>query len=109
MKNKILILLMSFVLIGFGTNLKAQSDKKEKSKNKETIVYDVSMHCENCKKKIERSIAYEKGVSNMKVDLDSKTVKIEYQPNKTDTIKLKKALQDLGYDVNVHKSDSKTL
>ena len=71
---------------------------QEKSKKKtETVKYWVSMSCENCKAKVEKNIAYEKGVKDMNVDLDTKTVTLTYKTGKTNPEKLEKALKDLGY------------
>ena len=75
----------------------------QKKNSKQKVVFDVSMTCENCKKKIEKNIAFEKGVTDMKVDLPKKTVALEFQDNKTDTMKLKKAFEKLGYTASVHK------
>lgn len=76
--------------------------KKDKKSNKKEVVFDVSMTCENCKKKIEKNIAFEKGVSDMKVDLPSKTVMVVYQDNKTNQANIQKAIEQLGYKVEVH-------
>lgn len=90
------ILSTLFVLLFVSASLVAQ-DTKPKS-NKETTVFEVSMHCESCKKKIEKNIAYEKGVSDLKVDLDKKTVAVEYRTDKTSPEKLIAAFEKLGYE-----------
>lgn len=99
MRTKIIILITSVLLMCSGF-ISAQG--KKKSSNKETVVFDVSMTCENCKKRIEKTIAYEKGVTDMKVDLPSKTVKIEYKKDKTTVDKLQKAIENLGYTAVVN-------
>ena len=50
-------------------------------------------------KKINDNIAFEKGVKDLSVSLDKKTVTISYDPSKTDEAKLKAALEKLGYTV----------
>ena len=98
MKTKITILCTVFLFcLSFSVN--AENKKKNK---KEVVTFDVSMTCEKCKKRIEKNIAFEKGVSDMYVDLPSKTVSIEYRGDKTDQTKLKSALEKLGYTVTVH-------
>lgn len=99
MKTKLIALLSAILLFG-GLSLNAQDKKKN---SKEEITYDVSMTCDNCKRRIEKNIAFEKGVSDLKVNLSNKTVWLQYQPNKTDTAKLKKAIEKLGYTATVHK------
>lgn len=63
------------------------------------VVFSVSMHCENCVKKIQENIAFEKGVKSLEVSLDKHTVYIEYDPEKTDVNTLASAIEKLGYEV----------
>jgi Copper chaperone len=100
MKARVFLLIMvCLTTISFGTYAQ---DKKEKKNNKEEVIFDVPMTCHNCQKKIEKNIPFEKGVSNMKVDLDSKTVMVQYNPNKTNVGNLQKAFAKLGYEANIH-------
>lgn len=100
MRTKIfLLVVVMFTAFSFGAYAQ---DKKAKKSNKEQVVFDVSMTCHNCQKKIEKNIPFEKGVSDMKVDLDSKTVMIQYNPNKTNTGNLQKAFEKLGYQADIH-------
>ncbi|NDW18188.1 heavy-metal-associated domain-containing protein [Dysgonomonas sp. 216] len=105
MKTKILTL-VAVLLVAFGSALSAQNKKKKN--DKQEVTFEVSMTCENCKKRIEKNIAFEKGVTDLKVDLPEKTVTIEYKENKTDSVKLRKAIEKLGYEVsayNIKKDD----
>jgi len=74
-----------------------QEKKEEKKKKTEEVIFIVNMFCENCKTKIERHLAWEKGVTDLKIDLDKKSVLIKYDPQKTDEEKLKKVIIDLEY------------
>ena len=69
-----------------------------------TVAFNVSMHCKNCVKKINDNVAFEKGVKDLSVSLDSKTVTVTYDPARTDVAKLKAALEKLGYKVTVQES-----
>lgn len=71
------------------------------------VVFATSIHCANCGKKVQENIAFEKGVKDLKVDVPTKNVTITFNPAKTDTVKLKKAINKLGYDAVV--VDYKTL
>lgn len=62
-----------------------------------TVTYEVSMHCKKCVEKLNDNIAFMKGVEDLKVSLDEKTVTITYNPAKTDEAKLVKAIEKLGY------------
>ena len=83
----------------------AQDVKNEKGK--ESVLFDVTLHCESCKKKMERNIPYEKGVTDMKVNLDDKTVWVEYKADKTNVEKLQKAIEKMGYEAAVHTDNTK--
>ena len=69
-----------------------------------TVTFNVSMHCKNCVKKINDNVAFEKGVKDLSVSLDQKTVTVTYDPARTDVAKLKAALEKLGYKVTVQES-----
>lgn len=100
------IFIIALVLIFFAGALALVAQDKKKPKNdKETVVFDVSMTCENCQKRIEKNIAFEKGVTDLKVNLEKKTVEIEYKKSQTTVEKLQKAIEKLGYEVKVHKDE----
>lgn len=95
------------LLLGAGTMVLFAQNKQTVKNDKETVTFDVSMTCENCQKKIEKNIAFEKGVTDMKIDLEKKTVKIEYKKAQTTVDKLQKAIEKLGYEVKIHKDEVK--
>lgn len=103
MKSKIVLIVMLCLTV-LSLNSYAQN-KKGKDADKKEVTFDVSMTCDNCKKRIEKNIAFEKGVSDMKVDLPAKTVMVVYQANKTNQEKLQKAIEKLGYEVKVHEGE----
>lgn len=71
--------------------------KDVKDSKKDNITFLVSMTCEKCQKRIEDNISFEKGVTELDVDLPNKTVTIEYRKDKTSPEKLKEAIKQLGY------------
>ena len=96
MQTKKLFIVVLALLAGL--TLSAQENKeKNKAKKSEEVTFVVNMSCENCKAKIERNISWEKGVKDLTVDLETKTVKIVYNPRKTTVEKLKAAIENLGY------------
>ncbi|MDU1905139.1 MAG: heavy metal-associated domain-containing protein [Dysgonomonas sp.] len=100
MKAKVLLLIMvCLTTFSFGTYAQ---DKNSKKNSKEEIVFEVPMDCHSCQKKIEKNIPFEKGVSNLKVDFDSKTVMVQYNPNKTNVGNLQKAFEKLGYKASLY-------
>jgi len=78
----------------------ANEAKAQKSTEK-AVVIDVSMTCENCKKKIERDIAFEKGVKAVSANVETKKVTIHFNPSRTSEAKLVKAIEKLGYTAKV--------
>jgi periplasmic mercuric ion binding protein len=91
------LLLSVIVLISGIFTLNAQVQKVSKEKKVAEVTFNVNMHCESCQAKIERIIPFEKGVKDIKVDLEHKTVKVKYDPRKTNEEKLKKAFENLDY------------
>ena len=73
--------------------------QQSKKKKTETVTFTVGMHCKNCVKKVTDNISFEKGVKDLKVSLEDKTVTITYDPAKTNPETLKKAIEKLGYKV----------
>lgn len=100
MKARIVLIVM-LCLASLSFSSYAQ-DKKDKNADKKEVTFEVSMTCDNCKKRIEKNIAFEKGVTDMQVDLPAKTVMVVYHANKTNQEKLQKAIEKLGYEVKVH-------
>lgn len=102
---KRIILLSLCTLFGFSAG-HAQEAKK---KGKETANFHVSnMECQNCVKKIEKNIAFEKGVTDMKVDLPTRTVNVTYRTDKTDEKKLSEAFKKIGYEAVAMKDEAES-
>ncbi len=64
---------------------------------KKTVVFSTHLHCKNCVKKVQENLSFEKGVKDLKVDLEAQTITVTYDPSKTDETKLAKAINKLGY------------
>ena len=99
MKTKQIFSLLLTVLVLTSSMVVAQT----KAGN-DKVVFDVNMHCEACQKKIEKNIAFEKGVKAMEVSLENKTVALTYDAKKTSPEKLQASLVKLGYTAKA-KSD----
>ncbi|MCB8963994.1 MAG: cation transporter [Bacteroidales bacterium] len=92
--KKILFALLGIILIA-ATNTEAYAQKKVTK----TAVFEVSVHCKSCKAKIERDIAFEKGVKEVTASVDKKLVTVKYDENKTTPEKIAEAIKKLGYEV----------
>ena len=69
-------------------------------KKTEEIKIKTSAQCEMCKKRIESFMAYEKGVVKSELTVSTKELLVVYKPAKTSPDKIRKALNDLGYDAD---------
>lgn len=65
------------------------------------VTFVTSIHCKKCENKIEDNLSFEKGVKDLKVNLEDKTVHIRYDSTKTDVETLRKAINKLGYTAEV--------
>ncbi|MBC7923706.1 MAG: heavy-metal-associated domain-containing protein [Ferruginibacter sp.] len=63
--------------------------------------------CKMCKATIERQLAFTKGVSVSTLDVPSKVVTVVYNPKKTDVAKIKRAINESGYDADGLPADAK--
>ena len=101
---KIVSKIIFVVCLAFAVSISAaygQDGKTEKKSGKaekfKVVTFDVNLHCHGCKEKVEKNIPWEKGVKDLKVDLDNKTVKITYDSGKTNEEKLKKSIEKLDF------------
>ncbi len=98
MKNKIGFILVAFLVV-FSANAYSKGDAEKNSK--QTVLFSVPMHCMSCKNKIEKNMAFEKGVTDMKVDFSSQTVSITFKTDKNSVEGLIAAFKKLGYDATI--------
>ena len=96
-KHFLLTLLLGFFCLSLSTSLSAQSGAPKKNKEVE-ITFSVDIDCPNCQKKVEAKLPFEKGVKDMKVDLEKHEIWILYQTDKTDKEKLIAAIKKIGYE-----------
>jgi len=86
----------------------ASAQETKKKNTKETTKFLVTnMDCENCVKKIEKNINFEKGVIDLKCDLKTHTVEITYNTEKTTEKKLIDAFKKINYNAEVAKKEEK--
>ena len=76
-------------------------------KNTKEIKIQTSAQCGMCKDRIEGAFAYEAGVKKTNLDLQTKVLTVVYNPEKTDENKIRKILNNLGYDADNTKGDPK--
>ncbi len=101
LRNLFLTALTSLILLGNAFATAGPGDDKE-------VKFKTSAVCGMCKARIERNLAFEKGVKEAKLDVKSKIVTIKYNPAKTDVAKLKANVSKSGYDVDDVLADEKS-
>lgn len=102
MKN--LLKIFAVALVAFlSINLSASAQDKKEAE----VKFSVTIDCQNCVKKLEANLPFEKGVKDLKVNLEDKTVWFKYQSDKTDKEKLAKAIEKLGYKATEIKEEKK--
>ena len=99
MKKVIPFVAVFFMVLAFNVNFADGQNKKEVVKIKTSAV------CGMCKDRIEKNVAFEKGVSDVVLDVPTKIATITYNPKKTNPDKLRLAISKIGYDADDVKAD----
>ncbi|MDP3462785.1 MAG: cation transporter [Bacteroidales bacterium] len=103
MKMKIVIsgLLLSLLLSGVLVFSQEKASKLEK------VIIKTSAVCQQCKDRLEKNIAFEKGVRAVSLDLETKELTVEFRTGKNTKEGLKKAVTKVGYDADELEADPK--
>ena len=101
MKNIITIALITLTTL-FTTSVNAQ-----KAKETAELKIKTSAQCEMCKNRLEKAMAYEKGIKSSSLDVTTATLTVIYKPSKTNKDNIIKAVSKLGYDANGIEADKK--
>lgn len=74
----------------------------------EKITFKTSIDCEDCVNKIMESVPLEKGIKDVKCDLPTREVMVEFKTGKTDKEKVKRMIEKLGYTAEeIRKKENK--
>ena len=97
MKRVILMCLVALFTVGAVSAQKPQKGGKETT----TTVFATDIDCAGCAKKVNDTIPYEKGVKDVQVDVDAKTVTVTYDPVKTNNEAIIKAFAKVKIEASV--------
>ncbi len=64
-----------------------------------TILVAPDISCEHCQHAIEGAVSKMDGVNTVKVDIPTKTVHVEYNPQQVTLAKIEEVMDDVGYTV----------
>jgi len=102
-KNQLTGLLMvAFLIFAIAGTALSQEQKKV-----ETITIKTSAVCGMCKERIENDMKFEKGVTDVNLDLKTKILTVTYKTSKTNPDKLREAVTKIGYDADDKPADTK--
>ena len=102
---KKILVIMCCMIFAVSTTFAQEKQKKDKKQTTKFLVE--SMHCDNCVKSIEKNISFEKGVTDMKCNLETKTIEVTYNTDKTSDDKLIAAFDKINRKASVIKEDKK--
>jgi periplasmic mercuric ion binding protein len=104
MKEKMMLkrsLLMMGVLLFATFSGFSMAEKNVEIKIKTSAV------CGMCKDRIEQGLAFEKGIKDVSLDVETKIATVKYNPSKTTPEDIRKAISKLGYDADDVLADEK--
>lgn len=91
MKKSLLMCLVALFSVGV-----ANADEPKKGEKKiVTTEFLTDIDCAGCAKKVTNTIPYERGVKDVQVDVESKTVTVTYDASKTNDETLVKAFSKI--------------
>ena len=95
-KHLITSLLFTIFCLTLSTASYAQTVSAKKS-NEAEVTFVTNLTCPNCQKKVEAKLPFERGVKDLKIDLEKNEIWILFQTDRTDKTKLAEAIVKLGY------------
>lgn len=99
--------LLAFAFLCTSQLAQAQTASKSKGSATEQVQIKTSAVCDMCKTRLEKAMAYEKGVQEAHLDVPSKILTVSYRPDKTSPDALRAAVQHTGYDADDHTADTR--
>ena len=106
MKNTLILILAALValvapsMVSMNSEASAQIIKKSKQKSEiKGVTFNVELHCAGCVKKVQENLAFEKGVKDLHVCMESQVIALKYDAARTNEETLKNAIIKLGVPV----------
>ena len=100
MKFFLALPLVALLNLALGAKAQTAPAASAKAAGTATAQFKTSAVCDMCKTRIEKSLAYEKGVQSAVLDVPSKVLTVTYRPDKTSPAALRSAVQKIGYDAD---------
>lgn len=103
MKRNTVILIMIMVSAFFSFEPAISSNKKELK----TSTFSVFMDCESCAEKIKNTLAFEKGVKQLKYNVEKNLFAVTFDARKNSDKNLIEAMKKIGYEAKVIEDNKK--
>lgn len=101
-----LLVLPAFTLLAHSSPAQT-APKTSKGPATEQVQLKTSAVCDMCKARLEKALAYEKGVQAALLDVPSQVLTVTYRPDKTTPAALRTAVQHTGYDADAQPADAR--
>jgi mercuric ion binding protein len=99
--KKLMIALVAMVALTLGVKAQQITDSLTYTKDGMAIAkIKTSAVCEMCEETLEKAMAYEKGVKESALDVNSKILTVTFDPKKTSLEKIRLAITKTGYDAD---------
>ncbi|KAA9339102.1 heavy-metal-associated domain-containing protein [Hymenobacter busanensis] len=93
-------LLFSLSLLFVASFAQAQTGKTKPKAGTEQVQIKTSAVCDMCKARLEKAMAYEKGVQAAVLDVPTQVLTVQYRADKTSPDALRAAVAATGYDAD---------
>lgn len=97
---KMLKFFIGMAIISLTAIMTAQPVNAQGKRNTETIEIKSSLICGMCEDRVMKGLAFERGVTNVQVNLKEKLITVDYRPKRTSPEKIKQAITKLGHDAD---------
>jgi copper chaperone CopZ len=87
----------------FAIGITSAQEPQKGGKKSVTTTFQTTIDCQGCAKKVNNTIPYERGVKDVVVDLETKTVTVTYDPTKTNDEALVKAFAKIKIEAEPKK------
>ena len=94
--KKIFSFIVMLCFVVFATLTMSTSALYAKQKSEQTVTFFVHLHCDNCVDKVMKNVAFEKGVKDIRCDIDTKKVTVVFNPDKTNITVLQEAFKKIN-------------
>ena len=100
--KKLLIAGIAAMFVFISLSVKSQDNSKLAE-----IKIKTSAICDMCKETLESNLVFEKGIKKSELDVKTALITVTYNPQKTNSDKIRTAITKLGYDADDIPADKK--